>query len=61
VLEASATLPTVVSSIGFLATPAAGLILSNIFLGEPFTADLLLGSALILGGVGFAAWPGRRR
>jgi O-acetylserine/cysteine efflux transporter len=61
VLEASATLPTVVSSVGFLATPAVGLILSNIFLGEPFTADLLLGSALILGGVGFAAWPGRRR
>jgi drug/metabolite transporter (DMT)-like permease len=60
ILEATAMLPTVVSSVGFLATPAVGLILSNILLGEPFTADLLAGSALILGGVGCAAWPGRR-
>ena len=60
VMQATATLPTVVSSVGFLTTPAVSLILANIFLGEPFTADLLLGSALIVGGVGFAAWPGRR-
>lgn len=60
VIQATATLPTVVSSIGFLMTPAISLLLANVFLGEPITADLLAGSALILFGVGFAAWPGRR-
>jgi drug/metabolite transporter (DMT)-like permease len=60
VMQATATLPTVVSSIGFLATPAVSLILANLFLGEAFTADLLIGSALIMGGVFCAAWPGRR-
>ena len=60
IMQATATLPTVVSSVGFLTTPAISLILANLFLGEPFTADLLAGSALIIGGVGFAAWPGRR-
>jgi len=60
VMQATATLPTVVSSVGFLMTPAISLILANLFLGEAFTMDLLLGSALIVGGVGFAAWPGRR-
>jgi O-acetylserine/cysteine efflux transporter len=61
VMQATLNLPTVVSSVGFLATPAVSLILANVFLGEPFTPDLLLGSALIVGGVGFAAWPGKRR
>jgi O-acetylserine/cysteine efflux transporter len=60
VIQATATLPTVVSSIGFLMTPAISLLLANIILGEPITTDLLAGSALIIGGVGFAAWPGRR-
>ncbi len=59
IVEATVRLPTVVSSIGFLATPALGLILSNLMLGEKITADLLVGSALILGGVGIAALPGR--
>ena len=44
VMQATATLPMVVSSVGFLATPAVGLILSNLMLDEPFTPDLLLGS-----------------
>ncbi len=61
IVEATIRLPTVVSSVGFLATPAAGLILSNLMLGEPLTADLLAGSALILGGVGLATVPGRAR
>jgi drug/metabolite transporter (DMT)-like permease len=60
VLQATATLPTMVSSIGFLMTPAVSLVLANLLLGEPFTADLLLGTTLIIGGVGAAAWPGRR-
>ena len=57
IMEATAKLPTLVSSVGFLTTPAISLILANIFLHEPFTADLLAGSALIMAGVGFAAWP----
>lgn len=60
VMQATATLPVVVSSVGFLATPAAGLILSNLMLGERLTPDLLFGSALMLGGVGLAVWPARR-
>jgi drug/metabolite transporter (DMT)-like permease len=59
IVEATVKLPTMVSSIGFLTTPAVSLILANLFLGEPFTPDLLSGSALIMAGVGFAAWPGR--
>jgi len=60
IVEATMRLPTVVSSVGFLATPAVGLILSNLILGEPLTPDLLGGSALILGGVALAALPARR-
>jgi drug/metabolite transporter (DMT)-like permease len=61
IMEATVLLPTMVTSVGFLATPAVGLLLSNLVLGEAFTADLLAGSALVLGGVGVAAWPGRSR
>jgi drug/metabolite transporter (DMT)-like permease len=61
VVQATATLPTVVSSVGFLITPAVSLVLANLFLGEAFTLDLLFGAALIIGGVGAAAWAGRRR
>ncbi len=60
VLQAAATLPSVVSSVGFLATPASGLLLSGLFLGEPITPDLIAGTLLILGGIGAAAWPARR-
>jgi drug/metabolite transporter (DMT)-like permease len=59
VMEAAAGLPAMVSSVGFLMTPAAGLLLATWWLGEPLGADLLAGTALILGGVGFAAWPRR--
>ncbi|MDE2581994.1 MAG: DMT family transporter [Rhodospirillales bacterium] len=62
VIEATVILPAVVASVGFLATPAFGVLLSNWILGEPITQDLVLGTALILVGVGLAAWPkGRRR
>ena len=60
VIQATATLPAVVSSVGFLTTPAISLILANLLLGEPITVDLLAGSALIIFGVGAAAWPTRR-
>ena len=60
IMEATARLPTLVSSIGFLTTPAISLILANVFLHEPLTLDLIAGSALIMTGVAFAAWPARR-
>ena len=60
VIEATAALPAMVSSVGFLTTPAISLLLANVLLGEPITADLLAGSALIVLGVGCAAWPIRR-
>jgi O-acetylserine/cysteine efflux transporter len=60
VMEATAKLPTLVSSVGFLTTPAVSLILASIFLHETLTPDLLAGSALIMAGVACAAWPRRR-
>jgi len=57
VVEATAKLPTMVSSIGFLTTPAVSLLLANLLLGEAITADLLAGSALIIAGVAIAAVP----
>lgn len=60
VMEATVILPAVVSSVGFLATPAVGVLLSAWILGEPITLDLVAGTGLILVGVGLATWPGRR-
>lgn len=57
VVEATAKLPAMVSSVGFLTTPAVSLLLANLLLGEQITADLLVGSALIIGGVAVAAFP----
>lgn len=59
VMEATAKLPTLISSLGFLTTPAVSLLIATVFLHEPLTPDLLAGSALIMGGVGVAAWPNR--
>lgn len=61
VMEAAVLLPAVVSSVGYLATPAVGILLSAWILGEPITPDLVGGTVLILAGVGLAAWPGRAR
>ncbi len=60
VLQATASLPALVSSLGFLTTPVVSLVLANLLLHEPLTLDLLGGSGLIMAGVGFAAWPSRR-
>ena len=60
-MQSTVALPIVVASLGFLATPAVGLLLSALWLGEPLTADLLAGAALILGGVAIATGPGRSR
>jgi O-acetylserine/cysteine efflux transporter len=54
-------LPVVVASVGFLMTPAVGLLLATWWLGERLGMDLLLGTALILSGVGVAVVPGRKR
>lgn len=60
VMQAAQSLPVMVASVGFLATPATGLLLSSLLLGEPVTLDLLAGSALILGGVAVATLIGGR-
>lgn len=60
-MQASSRLPVMVSSVGFLATPAAGLLFSLWWLGEPLTVDLLAGTALILFGVGLASRPAPAR
>lgn len=59
VMQVAATLPTMIASIGFLATPAAGLLLSAWWLGEKITADLVAGTVCILAGVAVATWPRR--
>ncbi len=61
VIEATVILPAVVASVGFLATPAFGILVSNWILGEAITPDLIFGTGLILAGVGLAAWPAARR
>jgi len=60
VMLAASVLPAMVSSVGFLATPAIGLLLSTIFLGEALGPDLIIGSLLIMSGVALAAVPARR-
>jgi drug/metabolite transporter (DMT)-like permease len=60
IMEATAKLPALVSSLGFLTTPAISLLIATVFLHEPLTIDLIIGSVLIMAGVGFAAWPGRK-
>ena len=59
VMEATAKLPALVSSVGFLTTPAVSLLIATVFLREPMTPDLLVGSALIMAGAAVAAWPKR--
>lgn len=61
IMESAAKLPSVVASVGFLMTPASGLLLSTWWLGEPLGPDLLAGSVLIFAGVMFAAWPARAK
>lgn len=54
-IEAGRRLSGVTASLGFLLIPMLGLTLSTLWLGEPLGLDLLLGSALIVGGVALAA------
>ena len=59
VMQATTALPLVVASVGFLAGPAVGLLLSAVWLGEPLTGVLLVGTGLILGGAALATGGGR--
>jgi drug/metabolite transporter (DMT)-like permease len=59
VMQATTALPLVVASVGFLAGPAVGLIISVLFLGEPLTVSILLGAVLILAGAALAAGSAR--
>jgi drug/metabolite transporter (DMT)-like permease len=60
-LAAQASLPAVVVSIGFLATPATGIAVATLWLGEPLGWDLITGGGLILLGVLVATVPRPRR
>ncbi len=60
-MQATTVLPLVVASVGFLAAPAIGVVLSAIWLHEPLTIDVAAGSLLILGGAAVAVMPGRRQ
>ncbi len=59
VMQATTALPLVVASVGFLAGPAVGLLLSTVWLHEPMTLPLAAGAALLLGGAALAAGGGR--
>ena len=59
VMQATTALPLVVASVGFLAGPAVGVILSTLFLHEALSLDIIAGAALILGGAAVAATSGR--
>ena len=60
IMAVTTVLPIVVTSIGFLAGPALGLVLSIIFLGEPLTASIVAGAVLLLGAAVLAARGGAR-
>jgi drug/metabolite transporter (DMT)-like permease len=45
------TLSPITASIGYLATPVLALLIGAVVLGEPLTANLVAGFALIIGGI----------
>ena len=60
VMQAQRALPVVVASIGFLAAPVLGVLVSAVWLDEAVTLDVLAGAGLVLGGALAAVLPGRR-
>jgi drug/metabolite transporter (DMT)-like permease len=54
-IEAGRRLPGIVAAVGFLAVPALGVLLSNLWLGEALGWDVLVGGALIVASVWLAA------
>ena len=59
VMQATTALPLIVASVGFLAGPAIGLLISVEWMGEALTLSVALGAALILGGAALAAGSAR--
>jgi drug/metabolite transporter (DMT)-like permease len=53
-------LPSTTISLSYLAVPAWGVVASSLWLGEPITAGLIAGGALILAGVAAMALSDRR-
>lgn len=54
-IEAGRRLPGVIASVGFLAVPALGVLLSHLWLGEPLGWDVPIGGGLIAISVWMAA------
>ena len=59
-VEITRALPAITSSLGLLAVPVVGVLLSAWILGEEITGTNTLGLLLIVGGVGFVAVGGVR-
>jgi drug/metabolite transporter (DMT)-like permease len=55
------SLPSVTTSLGLLATPVMGVVMSAIFLGEPVSTTLVCAMAMILGGIAIGTIPSRER
>jgi drug/metabolite transporter (DMT)-like permease len=51
------SLPSVTTSLGLLATPVMGVVLSAIFLGESVSTSLLCAMTMILGGIAIGTIP----
>ncbi len=60
-VEISRALPAITASLGLLAVPVTGVLLSAVILGEPITATNTLGLTLIVGGVALVTVGGIRR
>jgi drug/metabolite transporter (DMT)-like permease len=54
-------LPPVVAAIGMLGVPVIALLVSVSFLGEPLTAWLVIGMALVMSGIALVSLPTKRR
>ena len=59
VMQAQQTLPVAIASIGFLLTPALGVVLSAVLLHEVVGWDMIAGAGFILGGAAVAFLSGR--
>jgi drug/metabolite transporter (DMT)-like permease len=51
------SLPSVTTSLGLLATPVMGVVMSAIFLAEPVSTSLVCAMAMILGGIAIGTIP----
>jgi drug/metabolite transporter (DMT)-like permease len=54
------SLPAVTTSLGILATPVVGLVISAIAFGEPISLSLVAAMAMILGGIALGTLPGKQ-